>query len=249
MRNEFAIYIPAMTAPPMPYRIAAEFVGTFALVLGGCGTAVLAANPAGDHSVGAGYLGVALAFGISLLAAIYAFGNASGGHFNPAVTFAAAIAGRLEWAAVIRYWIAQAIGALLAGGAIYLIADGRPKFNASGNMSAGGYGDHSPFHYSLTSVLIAQAVLTFMFVLVFLGSTGDRTPKWFAGLSIGLAFTVVTLIALPICTTAANPAIATGVAFFNGAGAPGQLWAFWVSPLIGSALAGWAYPVLFVTSD
>lgn len=231
----------------MPYRSAAEFVGTFLLVLGGCGVAVLAANPAGDHSVGSGYLGIALAFGASLLAAIYAFGNHSGGHFNPAVTFAAAIAGRLEWAAVIRYWIAQVLGALLAGGAIYLIADGRPKFNASSNMAASGYGDHSPFLYSLTSVLIAGVVLTFGFVLVFLGSTGARAPKWYAGLSIGLAFTVVTLISLPICTTAANPAISTGVAFFNGAGAPGQLWAFWAASLVGATLAGWAYPVLFVT--
>lgn len=248
MRNGFGIYIPAMTAPSMPYRFAAEFVGTFLLVFGGCGVAVLAANPAGDHTAGVGDLGVALAFGISLLAAIYAFGNHSGGHFNPAVTVAAAIAGRVEWEAVIRYWIAQVLGGLLAGAAIYLIADGRPKFNANGNMAAAGYGDQSPFHYSMTSVLIAGVVLTFVFVLVVLGSTGERAPKWFGGLSTGLAFTVVTLIALPVCTTAANPAIATGVAFFNGAGAPGQLWAFWVAPLIGGALAGWAYPVLFITA-
>ena len=232
----------------MPYRFAAEFVGTFLLVFGGCGAAVLAANPAGDHTVGIGYLGVALAFGVSLLAAIYAFGNHSGGHFNPALTLAAAIAGRLEWEAVIRYWIAQVLGGLLAGGTIFLIADGRPKFNASGNMAAAGFGDHSPFRYSMTSVLIAGVVLTFVFVLVFLGSIGDRAPKWYAGLSTGLAFTVVMLIALPVCTTAANPAIATGVAFFNGAGAPGQLWAFWVAPLIGAALGGWAYPTLFLPS-
>ena len=232
----------------MPYRFAAELVGTFVLVFGGCATAVLAANPAGDHTVGAGYLGVALAFGASLLAATYAFGNHSGGHFNPAVTVAAAIAGRLEWEAVFRYWIAQVLGGLLAGAAVYLIADGRPKFNVNGNMAASGYGDQSPFHYSMTSVLIAGTVLTFVFVLVFLGSTGPRVPKWFAGLSVGLTFAVITLIALPVCTTAANPAIATGVAFFNGAGAPGQLWAFWVGPLIGAMLAGWAYPTLFLPS-
>lgn len=241
-----------MTAPSMPYRVAAEFVGTFLLVFGGCGVAVLAANPAGDHSVGVGYLGIALAFGLALLAAVYAFGTASGGHFNPAVTLGAAIAGRVEGGAVLRYWIAQVIGGLLAGAAIYLIADGRPKFNASSNMFASGYGDNSPFHYSLTAVLIAGVVLTFLLVLVVLGSTGARTPKWFGGLSIGLTFAFIQMISIPICNTAANPAASTGVAFFNGAGAPGQLWVFWLAPLTGAALAGWAYPVLFdakVTDD
>ncbi|MGI9162825.1 MAG: aquaporin [Mycobacterium sp.] len=241
-----------MTAPTMPYRWAAEFVGSFLLVFAGCGAAVLAANPAGDHTVGIGYTGVALAFGLALLAAVYAFGNVSGGHFNPAVTFGAAVAGRLEWQAVLRYWVAQVLGGLAAGGAVYLIADGRPKFNADGNMFASGYGDNSPFHYSLIAVLIAGVVLTFLFVLVVLGSTGSRAPKWFGGLSIGLTFAVVQLIAIPVCGTAANPAISTGVAFFNGAGAPGQLWVFWLAPLTGALLAGWSYPALFgsrVTND
>lgn len=241
-----------MTAPTMPYRWAAEFVGSFLLVFGGCGAAVLADNPAGDHSVGIGYTGVALAFGLALLAAIYAFGSVSGGHFNPAVTFGAAVAGRVEWEAVLRYWVAQVLGGLTAGGAIYLIASGRPKFNADSNMFASGYGDNSPFHYSLTAVLIAGVLLTFIFVLVILGSTGNRAPKWYGGLSIGLTFTVVQLIAIPVCGTAVNPAISTGVAFFNGAGAPGQLWVFWLAPLIGALLAGWSYPALFgatVTND
>ena len=239
-----------MTAPTMPHRWAAEFVGTFLLVFGGCGAAVLAANPAGDHTVGIGYLGVALAFGLALLAAVYAFGNISGGHFNPAVTLGAAVAGRVEWEIVLRYWVAQVLGGLAAGGAIYLIAGGRPKFNADSNMFASGYGGNSPFHYSLIAVLITGVVLTF--VLVTLGSTGDRAPKWFGGLSIGLAFVVVQLIAIPVCGTAANPAISTGVAFFNGAGAPGQLWVFWLAPLTGALLAGWFCPVLFgdkVTND
>ena len=236
----------------MPHRWAAEFVGTFLLVFGGCGAAVLAANPAGDHTVGIGYLGVALAFGLALLAAVYAFGNISGGHFNPAVTLGAAVAGRVEWEIVLRYWVAQVLGGLAAGGAIYLIAGGRPKFNADSNMFASGYGGNSPFHYSLSAVLITGVVLTFLFVLVTLGSTGDRAPKWFGGLSIGLAFVVVQLIAIPVCGTVANPAISTGVAFFNGAGAPGQLWVFWLAPLTGALLAGWFCPVLFgdkVTND
>lgn len=234
----------------MPNRLVAEFTGTFLLVFGGCGAAVLAVNPAGDHTVGIGYTGVALAFGLALLAGVYAFGNISGGHFNPAVTFGAAIAGKLPWPAVLRYWIAQVLGGLVAGGAIYLIAGGRPKFNASGNMAASGYGDNSPFHYSLTSVLIAETVLAAVFVLVVLTSMGSRTPKWFGGLSIGFAYTVVQLIAMPICTIAINPAASTGVAFVNGAGAAGQLWVFWVAPLVGAAIAAWIHPALaLVTND
>ncbi|WP_293309551.1 aquaporin Z [Mycolicibacterium sp.] len=234
-----------MTAPSMGHRLTAEFVGTFLLVFGGCGAAVLAANPAGDRTVGIGYVGVALAFGLSLLAGVYAFGSISGAHFNPAVTLGAALAKRIEGEALLKYWIVQVLGGLLAGGAIYLIASGRPKFNANSNMSASGYGANSPFHYSLTSVLIAETVLSFLFVLVVLASTGDRAPKWFGGLSIGLTYTLVHLIALPVSNTLINPAASTGVAFFNGAGAPGQLWAFWIAPLVGATVAGWTYPALF----
>lgn len=238
-----------MTAPTMANRLTAEFIGTFWLVLGGCGAAVFAANPAGDHSVGIGYLGVSLAFGLTVLTGVYAFGTISGGHFNPAVTLGAAIAKRVEWAAVPRYWAVQVVGGLAAGLVILTIAKGRPKFNASGHMAANGYGIGSPHGYSLMAVLIAEVLLTFMFLLVILGSTDSRAPKGFAGLSIGLSLTLIHLISIPISNTSVNPARSTAVAFFNGAGAPGQLWAFWLAPLVGAALAGALYPVLFGSND
>jgi len=234
-----------MTTPTMAHRLTAEFIGTFWLVLGGCGAAVFAANPAGDFTAGIGYTGVALAFGLTVLTGVYAFGVISGGHFNPAVTLGAAIAKRVEWAAVPLYWVAQVIGGLVAGLAILTIANGRPSWTPVGNMAANGYGDHSPFYYSLTAVLVAEVLLTFMFLLVILGATDDRAPKGFAGLAIGLTLTLIHLISIPISNTSVNPARSTGVAFFNGAGAPGQLWAFWLAPLVGAALAGWLYPLLF----
>ena len=234
-----------MTSPTMTHRLAAEFIGTFWLVLGGCGAAVFAANPAGDFTAGIGYVGVALAFGLTVLTGVYAFGVISGGHFNPAVTLGAAIAKRVEWPAVPLYWVAQVLGGLAAGLAIMTIGNGRPSWTATGNMAANGYGDHSPFYYSLTAVLVAEVLLTFMFLLVILGSTDDRAPKGFAGLSIGLMLTLIHLISIPVSNTSVNPARSTGVAFFNGAGAPGQLWAFWLAPLVGAALAGWLYPLLF----
>ena len=234
-----------MTSPTMTHRLAAEFIGTFWLVLGGCGAAVFAANPAGDFTAGIGYVGVSLAFGLTVLTGVYAFGVISGGHFNPAVTLGAAIAKRVGWAAVPLYWVAQVLGGLAAGLAILTIGNGRPSWTPTGNMAANGYGDHSPFYYSLTAVLVAEVLLTFMFLLVILGSTDDRAPKGFAGLSIGLMLTLIHLISIPISNTSVNPARSTGVAFFNGAGAPGQLWAFWLAPLVGAALAGWLYPLLF----
>jgi len=234
-----------MTTPTMTHRLAAEFIGTFWLVLGGCGAAVFAANPAGDFTAGIGYTGVALAFGLTVLTGVYAFGVISGGHFNPAVTLGAAIAKRVEWAAVPLYWVAQVVGGLVAGLAILTIANGRPSWTPVGNMAANGYGDNSPFYYSLTAVLVAEVLLTFMFLLVILGATDDRAPKGFAGLAIGLTLTLIHLISIPISNTSVNPARSTGVAFFNGAGAPGQLWAFWLAPLVGAALAGWLYPLLF----
>ena len=234
-----------MTSPTMTHRLAAEFIGTFWLVLGGCGAAVFAANPAGDFTAGIGYVGVSLAFGLTVLTGVYAFGVISGGHFNPAVTLGAAIAKRVEWPAVPLYWVAQVLGGLASGLAILTIGNGRPSWTPTGNMAANGYGDHSPFYYSLTAVLVAEVLLTFMFLLVILGSTDDRAPKGFAGLSIGLMLTLIHLISIPVSNTSVNPARSTGVAFFNGAGAPGQLWAFWLAPLVGAALAGWLYPLLF----
>lgn len=234
-----------MTSPTVAHRLAAEFIGTFWLVLGGCGAAVFAANPAGDSSVGIGYLGVSLAFGLAVLTGVYAFGTISGGHFNPAVTLGAAIAKRVEWAAVPGYWLVQILGGFAAGLTIFVIGKGRPKWNAVDHMAANGYGSNSPFRYSLTAVIIAEVLLTFIFLLVILGSTDDRAPKGFAGLSIGLTLTLIHLISIPISNTSVNPARSTGVAFFNGAGAPGQLWVFWLAPLAGAALAGLAYPALF----
>ncbi len=238
-----------MQAPTMAHRLTAEFIGTFWLVFGGCGAAIYAANPAGDGSVGIGFLGVSLAFGLTVLTGVYAFGTISGGHFNPAVTLGAALAKRVEWAAVPGYWFSQVLGGLVAGGMLYTIAKGRPKFNATGNMAANGYGANSPFLYSMGAVLIAEILLTFIFLMVILGSTDDRAPKGFAGLSIGLCLTLIHLISIPISNTSVNPARSTGVAFFNGAGAPAQLWLFWVAPLVGAALAGVLYPILFPRNE
>ncbi|MGY4708255.1 aquaporin Z [Mycolicibacterium sp. CBM1] len=234
-----------MSAPSMGHRLAAEFVGTFWLVLGGCGAAVFAADPAGDKSVGIGFLGVSLAFGLTVLTGVYAFGTISGGHFNPAVTLGAALAKRVEWKALPAYWIVQVIGGLAAGGVIYLIASGKPEFTATGHMAANGYGEHSPFGYSLAAVVIAEVLLTFLFLLVILGATDNRAPKGFAGLAIGLMLTLIHLISIPISNTSVNPARSTGVAFFNADGAPAQLWVFWLAPLVGAAIAGVVYPLLF----
>ncbi len=234
-----------MTTPTMTHRLTAEFIGTFWLVFGGCGAAVFAADPAGDKSVGIGYLGVALAFGLTVLTGVYAFGTISGGHFNPAVTLGAAIAKRVEWAAVPGYWLVQILGGLAGGLAILTIAKGRPKFNASGHMAANGFGANSPHGYSMMAVLIIEVLLTFVFLMIILGSTDDRAPKGFAGISIGLGLTLIHLISIPVSNTSVNPARSTGVAFFNGAGAPGQLWLFWLAPLVGAAIAGVLYPLLF----
>jgi aquaporin Z len=233
----------------MAHRLAAEFIGTFWLVLGGCGAAVFAANPAEDSSVGIGFLGVSLAFGLTVLTGVYAFGTISGGHFNPAVTLGAALAKRVEWKALPAYWVAQVIGGLVAGGVIYWIAKGRPGFTATGHMAANGFGEHSPFGYSMAAVIIAEVLLTFLFLLVILGATDDRAPKGFAGLAIGLMLTLIHLISIPISNTSVNPARSTGVAFFNADGAPAQLWVFWLAPLLGAALAGVLYPLLFGRKD
>lgn len=235
-----------MTPPTMFHRLSAEFIGTFWLVLGGCGSAVFAAKFLSDGiSVGIGFLGVALAFGLTVLTGVYAFGTISGGHFNPAVTLGAALAGRVEWRAVPGYWIVQVIGGLVGGLVIYLIASGKDGFDPVGNMAANGFGEHSPGGYSLAAVLLAEVILTGIFLLVILGSTDDRAPKGFAGLSIGLTLTLIHLISIPISNTSVNPARSTGVAFFNANGAPAQLWAFWLAPLVGAAIAGIAYPYLF----
>jgi aquaporin Z len=236
-----------MTAPTMFHRLAAEMIGTFWLVFGGCGSAVFTTTmflPEG-LSVGIGLLGVAIAFGLTVLTGVYAFGTISGGHFNPAVTLGAALAKRVEWKTLPAYWTVQVIGGLLAGLVIYLIANGKQGFTPTGNMAANGFGAHSPGGYSLTAVIVTEIVLTLVFLLVILGSTDDRAPKGFAGLAIGLTLTAIHLVSLPISNTSVNPARSMGVAFFNGNGAPAQLWVFWLAPLIGAAIAGIAYPYLF----
>lgn len=244
-----------MSAPTMLHRLAAELIGTFWLVFGGCGSAVFAAKfiaygtSYGPIPVGIGFLGVALAFGLTVLTGVYAFGAISGGHFNPAVTLGAALARRVEWKALPGYWVVQVIGGLLAALVLYVVAKGRPGFTPTGNMAANGYGQHSPGGYSLVAVIIAETILTAMFLFVILGSTDDRAPKGFAGLAIGLTLTLIHLVAIPISNTSVNPARSTAVAFFNGDGAPGQLWVFWLAPLVGAAVAGVAYPYLFGRSE
>jgi aquaporin Z len=235
-----------MSAPTMFHRLAAELIGTFWLVLGGCGSAVFAAKLVSNGiPVGIGFLGVSLAFGLTVLTGVYAFGAISGGHFNPAVTLGATLARRIDWKALPGYWAVQVIGGLLAGLVIYFIARGKPGFSATGHMAANGFGEHSPAGYSLGAVILAEIVLTAMFLFVILGSTDDRAPTGFAGVAIGLALALANLVAIPISNASINPARSTGVAFFNGNGAPAQLWVFWVAPLVGGAIAGIAYPYLF----
>lgn len=216
----------------MSKKLAAEFFGTFWLVLGGCGAAVLAA---GFPQLGIGFAGVALAFGLTVLTMVYAVGNISGGHFNPAVSFGLAIAGRFRWAELIPYWIAQVVGATAAGAVLYAIASGKPGFTP-GAFATDGYGALSPGHYSLTACLICEVTMTAGFLIVILGSTSKIAPAGFAGLAIGLALTLIHLISIPVTNTSVNPARATGVAFFAQTDALGQLWAFWVAPLIGGAI-------------
>lgn len=233
-------------------KLGAELFGTFWLVFGGCGSAIFAAKQIAQdedggnvYQVGIGFLGVALAFGLTVVTMAYAVGHISGGHFNPAVTLGAAVGGRLPWKDVPGYWIAQVVGGLIAGLLLLVIAKGHPGFTATGNMAANGYGTHSPGHYSLAAVLIAEIVLTAFFLVVILGATDDRAPKGFGPLAIGLSLTLIHLVSIPISNTSVNPARSTGVAFFNGNGAPAQLWAFWLAPLIGGALGGIVYQIVF----
>ncbi|KGN36416.1 aquaporin Z [Knoellia subterranea] len=235
-----------MQTPEMSKRLLAEFIGTFWLVFGGCGAAIFAAGFLSTPTLGSGspvhlgigFLGVALAFGLTVVTMAYAVGHVSGAHFNPAVTIGVTIARRFEWKDVPGYVVAQVLGGLAAGGALWAIAGGRELFDATGNMAANGYGAHSPGGYSLVAVLCAEVLLTMFFVYVILGVTRDSAPTGFAPLAIGLCLTLIHLISIPISNTSVNPARSTGVAFFNGNGAPGQLWLFWLAPIIGAAIAG-----------
>lgn len=238
--------------PTSLQKYCAELFGTFWLVLGGCGTAVFAAVQVAEADdkgttiqLGVGYLGVALAFGLTVVTMAYALAHISGAHFNPAVTLGAAISGRLPWTELPAYWASQVIGGLLGGLAIWGIASGKPGWDRVGNMAANGFGDHSPGGYTLGAVFIAEVLLTGFFLIVILGATDGRASKGFGALAIGLSLTLIHLISIPISNTSVNPARSTAVAFFNGAGAPGQLWLFWVAPLVGGLIGGVLYPLLF----
>ena len=213
----------------------AEFFGTFWLVLGGCGSAVLAA---GFPEVGIGLLGVSLAFGLTVLTMAYAIGHISGCHLNPAVTIGLATAGRFSMAEVPGYIIAQLVGASVAAGVLYVIASGGPGFEVSAGFAANGYGEHSPGGYSMTAALVAEVVLTLMFLFVILGATSDKAPAGFAPLAIGMCLTLIHLISIPVTNTSVNPARSTSQALFVGDWAVSQLWLFWVAPIAGAVIAG-----------
>ena len=225
----------------MSRRLAAEFLGTCWLVLGGCGSAVLAAT---FPNTGIGFLGVALAFGLTVLTAAYAVGSISGGHFNPAVSLGLYFGKRFPASDLLPYIVAQVLGAVVAAGVLYLIASGRAGFDTSAGFAANGYAEHSPGGYSLLAALVAEVVLTFFFLIIILGSTDPRAPQGFAPIAIGLALTLIHLISIPVTNTSVNPARSTGPALFVGGWALAQLWLFWVAPIIGAALAGLAYRLL-----
>lgn len=222
-------------------RLFAEFIGTFWLVLAGCGSAVIAAKFPG---LGVGFLGVAFAFGLSVLTMVYAVGHISGGHFNPAVSWGLYIGKRFGRKDLLPYIITQVIAATMAAYLLYLIASGDYSFNISSGLANNGYGNHSPGGYNILSCFVAEAIMTFMFVMVILGATSDSAPKGFAGLSIGLCLTIIHLVTIPITNTSVNPARTMGPAIVTGGWALDQLWFFWVAPLVGATLAGWTYRYL-----
>jgi aquaporin Z len=218
--------------------LAAEFLGTFWLVLGGCGSAVLAAA---FPTLGIGFVGVALAFGLTLLTMAFAIGHISGCHINPAVTVGLVTGGRFPARELVPYVVAQVLGGIAAAAVLYVIASGRAGFDLSAGFASSGYGDHSPGGYSLLSCLVTEVVMTFIFLIVILGSTDARAPKGFAAIPIGLALTLIHLISIPVTNTSVNPARSTGPAIFVGGWALGQLWLFWLAPIVGAALAGVVY--------
>jgi len=219
-------------------KLSAEFIGTFWLVLGGCGSAVLAAA---FPNVGIGLLGVSLAFGLTVLTGAYALGPISGGHFNPAVSVGLWAGGRFPADQLVPYIVVQVLGAVAGAGVLYLIASGKADFSLVGGFASNGYAEHSPGGYSLGAGLVSEVVMTFMFLIVILGATHQRAPTEFAGLSIGLALTLIHLISIPVTNTSVNPARSTGPALLVGGWALQQLWLFWLAPVIGAVLAGFVY--------
>ena len=245
---------------PLIKRCLAELIGTFWLVLGGCGSAVLAATFTGASAkigdstlfpLGIGFAGVALAFGLTVLTMAYAFGHVSGGHFNPAVSFGLWAGRRFPGSELLPYIISQVLGAVIAAGVIYLIASGKSGFTLSGSnpLATNGFGAHSPGGYSLAACFITEVVMTFMFLMIILGVTDSRAPQGFAPLAIGLALTLIHLISIPVTNTSVNPARSTGVALFAGSELFAQVWLFWVAPIIGALLAGFLYAAVFSESN
>lgn len=222
-------------------KYCAEFLGTFWLVLGGCGSAVLAAA---FPEVGIGLHGVSLAFGLTVLTMAYAIGHISGCHLNPAVSIGLCAGGRFPASQLVPYLIAQVVGAVAAGGVLYLIASGKPGFDLSGGFASNGFGEHSPGKYSMSAALVTEVVMTAMFLVIILGATDKRAPQGFAPIAIGLGLTLIHLISIPVTNTSVNPARSTGVAVFAGGWAIQQLWLFWVAPIVGAVLGATLYKVI-----
>ena len=230
----------------MTPKFIAELLGTFWLVLGGCGSAVLAAA---FPELGIGFVGVSLAFGLTVLTGAYALGPISGGHFNPAVSIGLWAGGRFPAAQLLPYIVAQVVGAIVAAGVLYLIASGKAGFDLKGGFASNGFGEHSPGKYSFGAAALTEVVMTFMFLIVILGTTHKRAPVGFAGLAIGMALTLIHLISIPVTNTSVNPARSTGPALFVGDWAIAQLWLFWVAPIVGAAIAGWVSRAVFDSAD
>lgn len=246
MANEDSI----QAAPHTTAKLAAEFFGTFLLVLGGVGTAVFSASfPDSANPLGVGFLGVAIAFGLTVLVGVYAVGHISGGHFNPAVTLGVVLAGRMPWKDVPGYWICQLVGGALASTVIYAIAaggaDGFLDKAVESGFASNGYDELSPGGFNLISVIVAEVVLTAVFLYVILGATSGRGPEGFAGIAIGLTLTLIHLISIPISNTSVNPARSLAAAIYGGPEALGQVWVFFVAPLLGALIAGLTYKVFF----
>lgn len=221
-------------------RAGAEFLGTFWLVFGGCGSAVLAAA---YPTLGIGFAGVALAFGLTVLTMAYAIGHISGCHLNPAVSVGLVAGKRFPASELLPYIIAQVVGAIAGAGVLYIIARGKPGFDVAAGFASNGYEAHSPGGYTLVACFVAEAVLTFFFLMIILGSTDSRAPAGFAPIAIGLGLTLIHLISIPVTNTSVNPARSTGPAIFAGGWALSQLWLFWVAPIVGAAIAGVVYPL------
>ena len=226
-------------------KLLAEFIGTFWLVLGGCGSAVLAA---GYPELGIGFVGVSIAFGLTVLTMAYAIGHISGCHLNPAVSIGLWLGGRFDKKDLLPYILSQVLGGIFGAFILYTIASGKAGFEI-GSFAANGYGEHSPDGYSMMSALVIEIVMTFMFLIIILGATHSKAPKGFAGLAIGLGLTLIHLISIPVTNTSVNPARSTSQAIFNGDWALGQLWLFWVAPIVGAALAGLVYKFMSPEND